>query len=72
MLNDHGFFDEDGLALVWLKPWDGVTSLKPEQLDPYYVEICRRVRLIEDSGRIHALAAGSEAARIGLAKRRKD
>lgn len=71
MLNDHGFFDEDGLALVWLKPWDGVTSLKPEQLDPYYVEICRRVRLIEENGRIHALAAGSDAARTSFGKAAK-
>ena len=39
------FFDDNGLALVWLSPWDGATSLRPEELDPYYVEICRRVRL---------------------------
>jgi len=64
-------FDDDGLALVWLKPWDGVTSLKPDQLDPYYIEICRRVRLVAENGRIHALAAGSKAARIAFGKEAK-
>ena len=71
MLNDHEVFDEDGLALVWLKPWDGATSLKPDQLDPYYIEICRRVRLVEEDERIHALAAGSKAARIAFGKESK-
>ena len=64
-------FDEDGLALVWLKPWDGVASLKPNQLDPYYIEICRRVRLVAQNGRIHALASGSKAARIAFGKEAK-
>lgn len=68
MFKDHDVFDDDGLALVWLKPWDGVTSLKPDQLDPYYIEICRRVRLVAENGRIHALAAGSKAARIAFGK----
>lgn len=71
MLEDHPIFDEDGLALVWLQPWDGATSLKPEQLDPYYVEICRRVRLVAEDGRIHALAAGSKATRIAFGKEAK-
>lgn len=71
MLNDHDVFDENGLALVWLEPWDGATSLKPKRLDPYYIEICRRVRLVAEDGRIHALAAGSKAARIAFGKEAK-
>src|SRR5690606_21548601 len=38
-------FDPNGLVLVWLEPWDGHTSLDLARLDPFYVEICRRVRL---------------------------
>jgi len=53
-----------GLALVWLRPWDGTVSLRPEELDPYYIEICRRVRLIEQDGRIIARTAGSKVPRI--------
>lgn len=54
----------DGLALVWLLPWDGVASLTSEQLDPYFIEICRRVRLVAQDGRIRALTATSKAARL--------
>lgn len=53
-----------GLGLVWLRPWDGATSLKPADLDLYYVEICRRVRLLVQDGRLLARAGGSKAPRI--------
>ncbi len=67
-LAEHDFFDDNGLALVWLSPWDGATSLRPKELDPYYVEICRRVRLVAADGRILARAGGSKAARIAFGK----
>ena len=35
----------DGLVLVWLRPWDGKAALALSELDPFYLEICRRVRL---------------------------
>ena len=38
-------FAPSGLVLVWLEPWDGGTSLALAKLDPFYVEICRRIRL---------------------------
>jgi len=53
-----------GLGLLWLKPWDGATPLRPSELDPYYVEICRRVRLVETNGRLSARAGGSKAPRV--------
>jgi CRISPR system Cascade subunit CasA len=68
VLQKNDFFDEDGLALVWLKAWDGVSSLSPRELDPYFIEICRRVRLVPHGQRISALAAGSKAARIAFGK----
>ncbi|TXN17276.1 type I-E CRISPR-associated protein Cse1/CasA [Methylobacterium sp. WL122] len=58
------YADADGLALVWLRPWDGIVPLRQVELDPWYVEICRRVRLIETEGRITAQAGSSKAARI--------
>jgi CRISPR system Cascade subunit CasA len=57
-----------GLALLWLDPWDGIAQLRPSTLDPYYVEICRRVRLVEDQGRLIARRAGSKAPRIAAPK----
>ncbi|MBF0627557.1 MAG: type I-E CRISPR-associated protein Cse1/CasA [Magnetococcales bacterium] len=53
-----------GTALLWLLPWDGQTSLSLERLDPYFIEICRRMRLTSRSARLGAFKATSEAARI--------
>ena len=60
----HGFAMSGGLGLLWLKPWDGATSLRSSELDPYYVEICRRVRLVDTNGRLSARAGGSKAQRV--------
>ena len=57
----------DGISLLWTMPWDGtaVEALRPEQLDPFYVEICRRVRLrCDDRSNLTALRTSSQAARI--------
>ena len=57
----------DGHNLLWLLPWDGTAaeSLLLNQLDPFYIEACRRVRLCVDSaGRWYGIRATSKAARI--------
>lgn len=54
----------DGLALTWLAPWDGQTSLTRRHLHPLYVEVCRRVRLTGDDDGLHALTATSKVPRI--------
>ncbi len=66
ILRDYvSFASQGGLGLVWLLPWDGESSLAMRDLDPFYIEICRRIRLISDeSGHIAAVAKGSKAARI--------
>ncbi len=57
------------LVLVWLEPWDGTTALAPSALDPFYIEICRRVRLrSDDDGQLSAALAGSKVARIATDK----
>ncbi len=38
-------YDPEGLVLVWLEPWDGNTHWNWPRLDPFYIEICRRIRL---------------------------
>lgn len=60
----NGYPAEGGMALVWLAPWDGVASLVPASLDPLYIEICRRVRLVEADGRLAARVGSSKAPRI--------
>lgn len=69
VLSQYSHFDPDGLALVWLVPWDGTSSLDPSVLDPYYVEICRRVRLVAEGGTLRAIGAGTKVARIATAKK---
>ena len=58
------FRREDGPALLWLEPWDGSGSLDLRDLDPYFIEICRRVRLREQGNSIIAVTASSRAPRI--------
>ena len=53
-----------GLALVWLRPWDGIASLSITALDPFYIEICRRIRLQGHGNAITAIGTGSKVARI--------
>ncbi|AHJ68466.1 type I-E CRISPR-associated protein Cse1/CasA [Granulibacter bethesdensis] len=65
LLDMYRDYDDEGLALLWLEPWDGKTSLSLDQLDPWFIEICRRVRLIKGADQpIVALAVGSSVARI--------
>ena len=56
--------ETNGLALVWLKPWDGETSISFSSLDPLYLEICRRVRLFEAAGCLYSRRAKTPVLRI--------
>ena len=66
LLNDHPeyFKPENGLALLWLEPWEGTTSIDLRELDPYFIEVCRRVRLRMEGRTIMAWTAASKAARV--------
>jgi CRISPR system Cascade subunit CasA len=57
---------QNGIALLWVKPWDGESSLAFAALDPFYIEICRRIRFVqaEDGKAICAMTTGSKAARV--------
>ena len=58
------FRSRNGVALLWLEVWDGATALDLRRLDPYFIEICRRVRLRAEEGRIVAWTAASKTARV--------
>ena len=55
---------EQGTALLWVEPWDGATSVGLDDLDPYFIEICRRVRLRLEGQGIVARTAGSKKSRV--------
>lgn len=65
VIEQHGF-RADGTALLWTLPWSGSAdeSLALAELDPFYLEICRRVRLVESRRGIVTRIAPTEAARI--------
>lgn len=65
MLEQEGYFRADGHPLLWIEPWDGRTSLSLYDLDPLFIEICRRVRLVVDpSGHIIAMKKPTHTARV--------
>lgn len=72
LVEQQGFQENSGVALLWLAAWNGENSLAFSSLDPFYIEICRRVRLSLDqtSLSISAIGTGTKAARID-AKERK-
>jgi CRISPR system Cascade subunit CasA len=59
----HGFDIESGCALLWLEPWNGIDQLTVSELDPFFIEVCRRIRPL-DKSRIIARSTTSEAMRV--------
>ena len=59
---DHG--RDGGPALLWCLEWPEVKQLDLRQLDPWFIEVCRRVRLVEEQGSLSAIRATSKATRI--------
>lgn len=53
-----------GQALLWCRPWPEGQQLDLPRLDPLFIEVCRRVRLAEGDGALHAERTTSKAARI--------
>ena len=64
LLTNHPMVD-GGIGLLWAIAWDGTESLPLNRLDPFFIEVCRRIRLIaEPDGRMFGIRASSKAARI--------
>jgi CRISPR system Cascade subunit CasA len=53
-----------GPALLWLLNWPDEEQLDLRTLDPWFIEVCRRVRLIDSNGDLSAIQATSKATRI--------
>jgi len=61
---DYGYCSNNGVALLWLTPWNGTNSLSLTQCDPFFIEVCRRVRVFEDCGQLVAVMAPTKVTRI--------
>ena len=68
-----GYRSNGGIGLLWLQPWDGKSAYSLSALDPFFIEICRRVRVVECDGLIRARRKASAGPRIAKdeAKARK-
>lgn len=59
-----------GIVLVWPEPWPEGSALSLDRLDPLFIEVCRRVRLVEKGDGLVALRSTSKAARIAAKEAR--
>ena len=66
VIQQHGY-NPEGHQLLWLLPWEGEEeeTLDLPDLDPWYIEVCRRVRLSRVRGRIEALKGTTKGPRTG-------
>lgn len=66
MLDEYDFYPSTGgSALLWLYPWDGLSAISPRDLDIFYIEVCRRRRLITDEKHgLSAVGISTKSARI--------
>ena len=58
---------DGGVSLLWTVPWDGMAaeSLPVNRLDPFYIEVCRRIRLrVYADSTLYGIRTSSKAARI--------
>ncbi len=65
ILGDYQVVDS-GIGLLWTVPWDGTESetLTIHRMEPFYIEVCRRVRLRQFGGKLEAFRANSDSPRI--------
>ena len=56
----------DGPALLWIEPWDGAkdSAIPLEDCDPYFLEICRRVRFRQENGSLVCWRANTKGQRV--------
>lgn len=57
-------YKADGIVLTWLPAWDRKTSLSLAELDPFFIEISRGVRLFLHDGALTAQTSTEHAPRI--------
>lgn len=63
LLRDYGY-EEHGPALLWRVAWDGVKQDSFRVCDPFYIEICRRVRLTLEGDTLCGFQGLSQAERL--------
>ncbi len=59
-------YDLGGHALLWTQPWDGTkeSALPLDTCDPYFIEVCRRIRFAQENGGLVCWRANTRAQRV--------
>ncbi len=62
IIENFGFPLSGGIGLMWLIPWNGTEadSLPFLSLDPFFIEVSRRVRLVDGGIKLFAVRASSK------------
>ena len=63
----HGY-KATGLDLLWCLAWDGTEALAISDLHPYFIEICRRVRLRKADETVRVYRQPTRVARVDSAE----
>lgn len=61
-----------GVGLLWLKPWDGQARLAWSECDPFFIEICRRIRFTTETGTLRVFGAPTKDRRLDADVRKGD
>lgn len=58
--------DPKGVGLLWIEPWDGLeeNAIPLGDCDPYFVEICRRIRFTDDGNELKCWRTNTDDQRI--------
>ncbi len=64
LVRDYHYRNNGGIGYVWLKPWDGKDSLSADQLDPFFLDAPRLIRLRIEGDRIVGYRRETDAQRV--------
>ena len=64
-------YDLSGKPLLWLYDWDGKEGIDIQTCDPYFVEVCRRIRFTRENGTLTCWRTTTKGQRIEGAKKLK-
>ena len=62
--NEPSELTRGGLALLWCTPWPEGEAIRVDRIDPWAIEVCRRIRLLQRDGNVVAKRAGSSRRRL--------
>jgi CRISPR system Cascade subunit CasA len=57
---------ENGKTLLWMDSWNGSKedAIRLEECDPYFIEVCRRIRFAEEDGHLVCWRANTKGQRV--------